>query len=198
MESEHNPWHVRDSRTVYDNAWIRVREDAVTRPDGEPGIYGVVEFKNTAVGIVPLTDDGKTILVGQHRYPLGQYSWEIVEGGGPPDQTPLEAAKRELREETGIEAGRWTYLGELHLSNSVTDEVGCVFLAEDLRFGPAAPEGTERLALKRVPLEEAYRMAMTGEISDGLAVVGLARAHAYLDSGRTLKPLRRSLPDPGC
>ncbi|HEY9723678.1 MAG TPA: NUDIX hydrolase [Oscillatoriaceae cyanobacterium] len=197
MDLTANPWQVRDSRRVYDNPWIRVREDQVTRPDGQPGIYGVVEFKNRAIGVVPVTAEGETILVGQYRYPLGHYSWEIVEGGGPLDSDLLESAKRELREETGITAARWTYLGELATSNSVTDEIGCVFLAEELTYGEPEPEGTERLQTRRVPLEEAFQMALTGEISDALAVIGLARAYHYLQSKRSVLPVARSFPGYG-
>lgn len=197
MDPTHNPWQRESSKLVYENPWMRVREDQVIRPDGKPGIYGVVEFRNWAIGIVPVTAEGDTILVGQFRYPLDHYSWEIVEGGGPKADSPLESAMRELREETGITANRWTYLGELALSNSVTDEIGCVFLAEDLTFGESEPEGTEQLAIKRVPLEEAYRMAMTGEIADGLAIVGLARAYHYLQSGRSVEPFERSFPGLG-
>lgn len=197
MTAPTNPWRTKGSRPIYENPWIRVREDAVVRPDGQDGIYGVVEYKNWAIGIVVLTDEGETILVGQHRYPLDLYSWEIPEGGCPVGTSPLESAKRELREETGIEAGRWTYLGELHLSNSVSDEVGCVFLAEDLTFGEAEPEGTERLETRRVPLAAAYHMAMTGEISDSLAVIGLARAHHFLAAGRRMEPVERCFPGLG-
>jgi 8-oxo-dGTP pyrophosphatase MutT (NUDIX family) len=188
----HNPWQVRDTKVVYENPWIRVREDAVIRPDGHPGIYGVVEFRNWAIGVVAVSEEGDTFLVGQHRYPLGQYSWEIPEGGGPIDEPPLASAQRELREETGITAARWTYLGELALSNSVTNELGCVFLAEDLTFGNAEPEGTEQLEIRRVPLALAHQMAMTGEISDGLAIVGIARAWHYLQSGRSVSAYERS------
>lgn len=181
-----NPWQTLDSALRYENPWIRVREDQVLRPDGKPGLYGVVEFKNHAIGIVPVTEDGDTFLVGQYRYPLHLYSWEIPEGGAPLAERPLAAAQRELMEETGITAERWTYLGDLHTSNSVTNEVGAVFLAEGLSFGPSAPEGTERLEVRRMPLQEAYELAMTGRITDSLAVIGLARAWAYLQSGRTL------------
>ena len=197
MDAEQNPWTRTSSREVFANPWIRVRSDEVIRPDGEPGHYGVVEFRNRAIGVVPITPDGYTYLVGQWRYTLEQYSWEIVEGGGPLGEAPIEAAKRELLEETGITAATWTYLGELATSNSVTDELGCVFLAEDLTFGEARPEGTERLQVKKVPLAVAYEMAMSGEISDCLAIVGLARAWHHLRSGRTLRPVARSFPGLG-
>lgn len=197
MDPARNPWRRLRSRDVYQNPWIGVREDAVIRPDGQPGIYGVVHFHNWAVGIVPLTEDGQTVLVGQYRYPLDSYSWEIPEGGTEPAGSPLDGARRELIEETGIRAERWTYLGEAHLSNSVSDEVGCVFLAEQLTFGEAEPEGTEELQLARVPLRRAVEMALSGEISDALSIVGLLRAQAFLDAGRTQQPIQRSFPGLG-
>ena len=191
------PWRRISTRPIYGNPWIEVREDQVIRPDGNPGIYGVVEFQAHAIGVVPLAENGDTFLVGQYRYTLGSYSWEIPEGGGAKTETPLEAAQRELREEAGITAARWTYLGEAHLSNSATDEVGCVVLAEDLTLGEAEPDGTEDLQLRRLPFEEAVRMALTGEISDALAVIGLLRADHYLKSGRSWTPIERSFPGLG-
>ena len=176
-----NPWRTRGSREVYVNPWIRVREDHVLRADGRPGIYGVVEFQNAALGVVPVTDDGDTFLVGQWRYPLGLYSWEIPEGGGPLDVPLLDSARRELREETGLTASIWTDLGPFHLSNSVTDESGQIFLAQELTLGTAAPEGDEVLSVRRLPLREAYDMAMDGRITDGVSIIGLARAVRFLD-----------------
>lgn len=167
------------------------------RPDGNPGIYGVVEFQNWAIGVVALAENGDTFLVGQYRYTLDLYSWEIPEGGGAKEETPLAAAQRELREEAGISAARWTYLGEAHLSNSATDEAGCVFLAEELTYGEAEPDGTEELGLRRLPFAEAVQLALTGEISDALAVIGLLRADAYLRSGRAWTPIERSFPGLG-
>lgn len=153
---------------MYENDWIRVREDRVARPDGEPGIYGVVHYKNIAVGVLPV-EDGHTYLVGQYRYPLEQYSWEIPEGGCPAGEEPLEAARRELREETGFEAGRWRRLGESHLSNSVSDERAVWFLARGLTPGERQPEGTEALEVRRVRIEEAVEMALDGRITDALS-----------------------------
>jgi 8-oxo-dGDP phosphatase len=197
MASTDNPWSRQGSRDIYDNPWIKVREDRVIRPDGQLGIYGVVEFKSWAIGVVPVDDQGNTFLVGQYRYTLDVYSWEIPEGGGDPAHAPLESARRELREETGITADRWTYLGEAHLSNSATNEVGAVFLAEGLAFGAAEPDGTERLRVRRLPLARAVEMAMTGEISDALSIVGLARAWHYLQAERAWQPVRRSFPGLG-
>ncbi len=176
----HSPWHLRGTRAVYQNPWISVREDDVLRPDGKPGIYGVVHFQNHAIGIVPVTETGETVLVGQWRYPLDAYSWEIPEGGGALSVPFLESAQRELAEETGITASLWTDLGPVHLSNSVTDEAGTVFLAQGLTFGPAHPEGDEVLVVRRLPLPEAWRMALDGRITDGLSIVGLARAVHFL------------------
>jgi len=175
-----NPWRTRGSREIYVNPWIRVREDHVIRADGCDGIYGVVEFQNHALGIVPVTDDGDTFLVGQWRYPLGLYSWEIPEGGGPLHLPLLESAQRELAEETGLTAATWTDLGPFHLSNSVTDEAGQIFLAQNLTIGQPTPEGDEVLALRRLPLLETYAMAMDGRITDGVSIIGLARAVRFL------------------
>lgn len=168
-----NPWRTLTSRVAYDNAWITVREDQVIRPDGAPGIYGVVHMKNTAVGVLPIDDEGYTYLVGQYRYTLEQYSWEIPEGGCPPGENPLEAAERELREETGLEAGVWRILARTCTSNSVTDETALIFLATELTHGVAEPEGTEKLELRRVPFVEAVRMAMTGDITDAISLVAI-------------------------
>lgn len=171
-----NPWKTIGSRWIYTNSWIHVREDHVIRADNKPGIYGVVEFQNLALGIVPVTENGDTFLVGQWRYPLDLYSWEIPEGGGPLKRTPLESAQRELLEETGISAHKWTDLGLFHLSNSVTNEEGRIYIAENLTIGEAQPEGDEVLVIKRLPLTEAYEMAMDGRITDGVSIIGLARA----------------------
>lgn len=175
-----NPWKTVGSRRIYQNPWIGVREDHVIRADGKPGIYGVVEFQSYALGIVPVTDEGETILVGQWRYPLGLYSWEIPEGGGALTRPPQESAQRELAEETGITAATWTDLGLFHLSNSVTNEEGRVYLAQDLTFGEAEPEGDEVLIVQRLPLREACAMAMDGRITDGVSIIGLTRAMNYL------------------
>ena len=182
-EDKLNPWRTRGSREVYVNPWIRVREDHVLQPDGRDGIYGVVEFQNLALGIVPVTEEGETYLVGQWRYPLRAYSWEIPEGGGPLAVQTLASAKRELAEEVGLTASLWTDLGPFHLSNSVTDEEGRIFLAQGLTEGEAEPEGDEVLVVRRLPLREAYEMAMDGRITDGVSVIGLARAMRHLGRG---------------
>jgi 8-oxo-dGTP pyrophosphatase MutT (NUDIX family) len=167
-----NPWGEVSTREVYDNAWIKVREDAVVRPDGQPGIYGVVHFKNVAVGVLAVEDE-EVYLVGQYRYTLERYSWEIVEGGCPEGEDTLDAARRELEEETGLRARDWLKMGEAHLSNSATDESAVWYLATGLEQGESRPEGTERLQVRRVKLEEALRMTFTGEITDALSMLAL-------------------------
>jgi 8-oxo-dGTP pyrophosphatase MutT (NUDIX family) len=171
-EDTKNPWRTVSSRQVYENPWISVREDQVVRPDGEPGIYGVVHYKNVAVGVLAIEDD-HVYLVGQYRYPLETYSWEIPEGGCPEGEEPLSAARRELREETGLEATSWRMLGEAYLSNSVADEYAVWFLATGLVPGKERPEGTEKIRVRRVPLREALAMALDGGITDALSIVAL-------------------------
>ncbi len=168
-----NPWQTHESRIVYDNPWIRVCEDQVTRPDGQPGIYGVVHFKGLAIGVLPVDDEGCTYLVGQYRYVLNQYSWEIPEGGCPEGEAPLEAAARELLEETGLRAAHYELLGRSHLSNSATDEESLFYLATGLTQGVAQPEGTEQLQVRRVPFTEALAMVQRGDITDAISVMAI-------------------------
>jgi 8-oxo-dGTP pyrophosphatase MutT (NUDIX family) len=170
-----NPWTTVSSQPIYNNAWIAVREDQVIRPDGEPGIYGVVHMNNQAIGVVPMDADGNIYLVGQYRYTLDCYSWEIPEGGGDFNKDVLEEAQRELIEETGLVAARWELLGRVHLSNSVTDEEAFLYLATELTQREAQPEGTEDLQIRRVPLAKALRMVLASEITDSLSVIGILR-----------------------
>jgi len=175
-----NPWRTLQTRVAYDNAWIRVRHDDVTRPDGEAGIYGVVHYKNKAIGVLPIDEEGCTYLVGQYRYTLDVYSWEIPEGGCPEGEEPLEAAKRELLEETGLVATEWKQLGIAHLSNSVSDEEAIYYLATGLTQHDAEPEGTEKLEVMRVPFAEALRMAREGEITDALSALAIMHYALWL------------------
>lgn len=172
-DEDENPWRTLLTREVYENNWIKVREDTVLRPDGEPGIYGVVHFKNIAVGVVAVDEDDSVYLVGQYRYALECYSWEIPEGGCAEGEEPLQAGKRELEEETGLRAREWKRLGTAHLSNSVTDEVAVWYLARELSQGEQRPEGTERLEVRRVPLNKALAMVMKGEITDALSMLAI-------------------------
>ena len=159
-----NPWQTISSTEVYRNPWIQVTEHRVIRPDGKPGIYGVVSFQNLAVGVLALNDEGFLVLVGQWRYPLGVYSWEIPEGGCPLGEDALETAQRELREETGLVAHEWKSMLRMHLSNSVSDEAAVVFMARSLRQGVAEPEGTEKLMVRWVRPTEAWDMIQQGLI----------------------------------
>lgn len=170
-----NPWTRLARRVAYENGWILVHHDEVQRPDGAPGIYGVVHFKHRAVGVVALDASDRVLLVGQYRYPLDAYSWEIPEGGGPLAEDALAAAQRELREETGFRALRWRRLGTAHLSNSVSDEEAIYYVAEELEQGTPEPEGTEQLELRWVHFAEALSMIRTGEITDALSVIALLR-----------------------
>jgi 8-oxo-dGTP pyrophosphatase MutT (NUDIX family) len=167
------PWQRRARRVAYENPWLTVWHDDVIRPDGSPGVYGVVHFASLAVGIVALDAQDRVLLVGQHRYPLDSYSWEVPEGGVPPDEDPLDGARRELREETGVVASGWRELARFHLSNSVTDEVGVLFLATGLTLESAAPEATEELDVRWAPFEDALAMTLDGRITDAIAIMGI-------------------------
>ncbi len=183
-ELEFNPWITKHIRQVYDNPWIQVTHRDVITPSGNAGIYGVVHFKHVAVGVVPVDEAGYTWLVGQYRYTLDQYSWEIPEGGGPEGEMPLTTAQRELLEETGLRANRWTKLLDLHLSNSVTDERGVAFLAQELEVGKAQPEDTEMLQIRHIPLSEAISMVLRGEITDALSVAALLAVNEWKRNGK--------------
>jgi 8-oxo-dGTP pyrophosphatase MutT (NUDIX family) len=169
-----NPWKTLSGELKYENKWISVTEFQVINPSGGKGIYGKVHFKNKAIGIVPVDQEMNTWLVGQYRYTLNEWSWEIPEGGGPFNEPPVEAAKRELQEETGLRAEHWTNILRFHTSNSVTDEEGFIFLAEGLTQGDAALEETEAdMKIRKLPLKDAVQMVMEGKITDGLSVMGL-------------------------
>ncbi|MBE8716153.1 NUDIX domain-containing protein [Cellvibrio polysaccharolyticus] len=176
MTNEIKGWRTRSSNTVYDNPWIRLTHNEVITPAGTDGIYGVVHFKNTAIGVLPLDQDNYTWLVKQSRYSLGVSTWEIPEGGCPTGEEPLAAARRELEEETGWQARQWQELLTLHLSNSVTDEKAIVFIARDLYAGEQALEPTEDIEVKRLPFSEALAMVLSGEITDAISVAAILRA----------------------
>lgn len=171
-----NPWTTLSGEVKYDNPWITVTEYQVINPAGGKGIYGKVHFKNKAIGIIPLDKDLNTWLVGQYRYTLDAWHWEIPEGGGPMGRSPLENAKRELQEETGLTARAWTEIVHLHTSNSVTDEEGFIYLAEDIQEGANAPEETEAdLKVWKLPFKEALQMVLDGKITDSMSVMGILK-----------------------
>lgn len=177
LKSHGRPWGVGSQALVYDNPWISLTEYQAIAPTGRPALYGKVSFKNRAIGIVPLHADGTVTLVGQHRFPRANYSWEIPEGGAPLDEDPLDGAKRELAEEVGLAASDWRMILTLELSNSITDEVSHGFLAMGLTPTPAAPDETEDLAIARVPFAEALDAAVAGHMPDSLTVALLLRVH---------------------
>lgn len=178
--SETNPWQILSGKEIYDNKWINVTEYDVINPSGGEGIYGKVHFKNLAIGIMVLDESLNTYLVGQYRFTLNEYSWEIPEGGGPLDKDPLESAKRELLEETGLVAQDWTIILRMHLSNSVSDEYSIIYLARHLEQRTAMPEETEQLVVKKLPFEEAWRMVETGQITDAMSVAAIQKVKLML------------------
>ncbi len=170
-----NPWRTLKTEIKYENPWIKVEEDQVINPSGGNGIYGRVHFKNIAVGIIPIDEHGNTWLVGQYRYPLEKYSWEIPEGGCPEGEEKLACAKRELKEETGLSANKWQELLCIHTSNSVSDEVGYVYLATELTEGSTQFEETEDLLIKKLPFKDAVEMVMNGEITDSISMAAIMK-----------------------
>jgi 8-oxo-dGTP pyrophosphatase MutT (NUDIX family) len=179
-----NPWTTLTSEKVYDSPWVSLTKHDVLNPHGNPGTYSVVHFKNIAIGILPLDEDYNTWIVGQYRYPINQYSWEIPEGGGKLDVPPLDSAKRELLEETGITATRWTKVQEMHLSNSASDEFCVLYIAQGLSFGESEPEDVEELELRKLPFDELYRMVEKGEITDSLTVTIVLKAKLMMLEGK--------------
>ncbi|MEE9336170.1 MAG: NUDIX hydrolase [Granulosicoccaceae bacterium] len=183
MSDKTLPWQTHSVETVYDNNWITVSHREVTAPTGNAAIYGLVHFKSVAVGMIPIDAEGYTWLVGQQRYTLDSYSWEIPEGGSAADEDPLLAAQRELQEETGITAANWAPLLRLHTSNSVTDESAIAYIAQGLTIGETQPDDTELIQLKHLPVQQAIEMVMDGEITDGLAMASLLKLQLLLQRG---------------
>ena len=183
-DPEANPWKVVSEEVIYDNPWIGLTEYQVINPAGNPGIYGKIHFKNYAIGVLVLDDDLNTYMVGQYRFPIDKYSWEMPEGGGSFEHTPLAAAQRELLEETGLKASKWTEIQRLHLSNSVSDELSILFLAQGLEQFEAEPEETEQLIVKKIPFEEMYQMVCSGEITDSMTIVAALKVKIMLLENR--------------
>lgn len=182
MSQDKNPWKTLSHKEVYNNPWIKVVENQVINPSGNQGIYGVVHYKNIAIAIIPVDKEGNTYLVGQYRYTLDSYEWEVPMGGGLKDKDTLESAQRELLEETGIVAKQWQNILESQVSNSVSDEVSITYVAWDLSYKQATPEETEDLAIKKLPLSEAIQMAINGEIRDLISVASLLKLHYLMEN----------------
>jgi 8-oxo-dGTP pyrophosphatase MutT (NUDIX family) len=193
MNEGRNPWTVLSKTAVYENPWILVDHHEVLTPAGGPGIYGTVHFKAHATGVVPIDENGNVILVGQYRFPLNRYSWEIPEGGSQEDVSVLHAAQRELLEECGLTARNWLEILQTDLSNSVSDERGTLFLAWGLAHVPAEPEPTEEIQVTRVPFWDAVSRVKDGKIRDGLSVAGLLRVALMAVEGELPQELATSL-----
>jgi 8-oxo-dGTP pyrophosphatase MutT (NUDIX family) len=183
-EQNLNTWKTLSSELVYESPWIAVNKHQTINPAGNPAVYSVVNFKNLAIGILPISDDGFTWLVGQWRYPLNAYSWEIPEGGGPLGEKPIDTAIRELKEETGIVAKHFEEIMQMHLSNSVSDEHAYVFLATGLTFEEAEPEESEDLKIKKLHFNEAFEMVMQGKITDSISVAAIFKVKYLIDQGK--------------
>ena len=175
MPAPYNPWKTLGIKSIYENPWLRLEEHDVINPAGGKNLYGKICFLNQAVGVIPLDEAGNTWLVGQYRYTLDDYSWEIPEGGSPLGEDPIETARRELREETGLLAQDIQLLLNLHTSNSVTDEEGFIYLAKGLELGETEHEDTEDITVRKLPLEEAINMAIKGEKTRAILLAGLYR-----------------------
>lgn len=174
-----DPYTVTGRRFVYDSPWIRIREDRFRHRRGAEGRYAVCGFHRTACGVLALDDQDRVVLVGQWRYPLEAYSWEIPEGGGDPSESPFEAIRRELAEETGLAAQVWEPLAFFHTSNSSTEEEAFLFLATGLSpAGGHHAEDDEELMLHREPFGDCLRRVLSGEITDSLTVVALLALQA--------------------
>lgn len=192
--TQRGPWTIHSDRLAYENPWIRVREYAVTQPDGAPGVYGVVEPRFVAVGVCPVFENGDTLLVGQHRFALDAFSWELPEGGGPHGEDPIDTARRELAEETGWSAEHYRPLASFDVSNSVTNERAEAFLAWGLTEGEPDREGSEAdMKLRRLPLQSALAMAMSGEIRDAFTIVMLSAADHLARTGALEPKLARAI-----
>ncbi len=192
MKEEENPWKTLDAETVYESQWIKVTKSNVINPAGNPAIYSWVHFKNLAIGVFPLDEQKNTWLVGQFRYALNEYSWEIPEGGGPHDIEPVKSAERELLEETGIEAKNFNELFRMHLSNSVSDELAIVYLATGLSFNKPQPEESEVLQVKKLSLDEAFKWVLSGKITDAISVATILRVKWMDDQGELDKFLKHT------
>lgn len=196
MDENKNPWKVLSRATVYENDWIRAAHHEVLGPSGRPGVYGTVHFKHQATGVVPIDANGNVVLVGQYRFPLERYSWEIPEGGGAHAGTAVEAAQRELREECGVTARGWQEIVWMDLSNSVTDERATAFLAWDLSEADAEPDEHEELQVARVPFWEAVDRAKRGEIRDAISVAALYRVALMALQGELPEPIAKAIGRP--
>lgn len=179
-----NPWKTLLSVEIYNNNWISLTEHQIINPNGGEGIDGEVHFKNYAIGVLPLDENHYTWIVGQYRFPIKAYSWEIIEGGGELSVEPIESAKRELAEESGIIANKFTEIQRMHLSNSVSDELAIIYVAQDLQIGKSSSEETEELVIRKLHFNEAYQMVMDGTITDSISVAAILKVKILLQENK--------------
>ena len=196
-EEDGDPWRVKGVRRSFENNWFHIDEHDVIHPGGAPGVYGVICVRRVAVGVLPIEEDGTVHLVGQWRFPLGRYSWEMPEGGAEPGEPPLECARRELAEETGLRADRMEPILEMDLSNSLSNERAVIYLATELSQGVAQPEPTEVLKRRRAPFRDVLERVVDGRIRDSMTVAGILRAHHMAVTGRLPPPLAQAMLEPG-
>ncbi|HQV40251.1 MAG: NUDIX hydrolase [Flavobacteriales bacterium] len=181
------PWTTLSETPAYETPWISVAHHEVIDPGGKQGVYGVIHFKNLAVGVIPLDDEMNTWIVGQYRYPMEAYSWEMPEGGGDRNIPAVESAKRELREEVGLEAERFTEILQMDLSNSASDEQAIIFVAQGLTFHAPQPDHDEELKQRKLPFSELYEMVQRGEVRDSLTVAAVLKVQLMLLEGKLQK-----------
>lgn len=182
MDEDKNPWEILNKKEIYDNPWITLHHHEVITPGGKKGIYGTIDFKNSAIGIIPLDDELNTYIIGQYRFPLNKYSWEIPEGGGTKGEDPLIAAKRELSEECGIKAKKWMKIQDFNLSNSVTTETGHLYIARELSFFNAHPDDNEELQLKKIPFKDLFQMVLDGEVTDAMTIMAVYKTNYLIEN----------------
>lgn len=184
IDENKNPWNLLNKKDVYESPWISVSHHDILNPVGNPGTYSVVHFKNFAIGVLPLDENFNTWIVGQFRYPFNMFTWEIPEGGGPLNIDPRESAKRELEEECGIIANKFTFIQHMQLSNSATDEVAYLYVAQNLSFTKSSPDDNEELHVKKIHFNELYEMVLNGKVTDSLTVAAVLKTKLMMIEGK--------------
>lgn len=181
LEDEESPWKTISSKKIYENKWMGLKEDKVIMPNGKEGIYAYISSKNGAAAVI-LNEKNEIYLVGQYRYAVDEYSWEIISGAVEKGEDYLTTVKREIEEEAGVTAKKFDLLhGDLQLSNSYTSDRGAIFLARDIEQNESHPESTEKLQIKKVPLDEAIRLICEGKIKDDYTITGIFLAKEFLE-----------------